>query len=156
MPHSRRQLLAKAAIAASRVGISLLFQLDLAFDLVRQADAAERWSVQADNLSAACAAAPAIIDNTTVTEFSRFALIATHLEQIQMLSPVNHFARRSRPSRSALMVVRPRRDRYDDHRQRKNHREPKPETICGLCHLFPLIATNRNRRTRARRPAGAR
>src|SRR5262249_11469531 len=42
MPHSRRQLLAKAAIAASRVGISLLFQLDLAFDLVRQADAAER------------------------------------------------------------------------------------------------------------------
>ena len=37
MPHSRRQLLAKAAIAASR----LSFQLDLAFDLVRQADAAE-------------------------------------------------------------------------------------------------------------------
>ena len=42
MPHSRRQLLAKAAIAASRVGISLSFQLDLAFDLVRQADASER------------------------------------------------------------------------------------------------------------------
>src|SRR5215471_15671688 len=42
MPHSRRQLLAKAAIAASRGGISLSFQLDLAFDLVRQADAAER------------------------------------------------------------------------------------------------------------------
>src|SRR5215831_1704186 len=42
MPHSRHQLLAKAAIAASRVGISLSFQLDLAFDLVRQADAAER------------------------------------------------------------------------------------------------------------------
>ena len=29
-------------MAASRVGISLSFQLDLAFDLVRQADAAER------------------------------------------------------------------------------------------------------------------
>src|SRR6516164_4392103 len=42
MPHSRRQLLAKAAITASRGGISLSFQLDLAFDLVRQADAAER------------------------------------------------------------------------------------------------------------------
>src|SRR5262249_693139 len=42
MPHSRRQLLAKAAIAALRGGISLSFQLDLAFDLVRQADAAER------------------------------------------------------------------------------------------------------------------
>src|SRR5215475_14758880 len=42
MPHSRRQLLAKAAVAAARVGISLSFQLDLAFDLVRQADAAER------------------------------------------------------------------------------------------------------------------
>jgi hypothetical protein len=35
MPRSRRQLLAKAAVAASRVGISLSFQLDLAFDLVR-------------------------------------------------------------------------------------------------------------------------
>jgi hypothetical protein len=77
------------------------------------------------------------------------------LEQIQMLSPVNHFARRSRPSRSALMVGRPRRDRYYDHRQRKNHREPKSETIWWLCHLFPLMATNRNRRTMARRPAGA-
>jgi len=42
LPHSRRQLFAKATIAASRVGISLSFQLDLAFDLVRQADAAER------------------------------------------------------------------------------------------------------------------
>ena len=28
------------------------------------------WSVQADNLSAACAAAPAIIDNTTVYRVS--------------------------------------------------------------------------------------
>src|SRR5262245_45197653 len=73
------------------------------------------------------------------------------LEQIQMLSPVNHFARRSRPSRSALMVGRPRRDRYYDHRQRKNHREPKSETIWWPCHLFPLMATNRNRRTMARR-----
>ena len=31
----------------------------------------------------------------------------------------------------------PRRDRYDDHRQRKNHREPKSETIWFLRHLFP-------------------
>src|SRR5262249_55986261 len=67
----------------------------------------------------------------------RSTLIAEPLEQIQMLSPVNHFARRSRPSRSALMVGRPRRDRYYDHRQRKNHREPKSETIWCLCHLFP-------------------
>src|SRR5262249_53263432 len=58
------------------------------------------------------------------------------LEQIQMLSPVDHFARRSRPSRCALMVGRPRRDRYDDHRQCKNRREPKSETIwcaCAIC-----------------------
>src|SRR5215470_2505749 len=41
MPHSRRQPLAKAAIAdLARRNPS--FQLDLAFDLVRQADAAER------------------------------------------------------------------------------------------------------------------
>jgi len=59
------------------------------------------------------------------------------LEQIQMWSPVNHFARRDRPSRSALMVGRPRRDRYDDHRQRNNHCEPKSKTISFLCHLFP-------------------
>jgi hypothetical protein len=86
---------------------------------------------------------------------TRCALIADRLEQIQMLSPVNHFARRSRPSRSALVVGRPRRDRYDDHRQRKNHREPKSETIWCLRHLFPLMATNRNRRIMARRPAAA-
>src|SRR6516164_4087246 len=42
MLQSRRHLFANAAMAASRVGISLSFQLDLAFDLVRQADAAER------------------------------------------------------------------------------------------------------------------
>jgi hypothetical protein len=59
------------------------------------------------------------------------------LVQNQMLSPVNHSARRSRPSRSALVVGRPRRDRYDDHRQRKNHREPKSETIWCPRHLFP-------------------
>jgi hypothetical protein len=62
------------------------------------------------------------------------------LVQNQMLSPVNHSARRSRPSRSALVVGRPRRDRYDDHRQRKNHREPKSETIWCPRHLFPLMA----------------
>ena len=66
------------------------------------------------------------------------ALLADLLEQIQMLSPVNHFARR-RSSRSALMVGRPRRDRYDDHRQRKNHREPKCEAIWFLRHVFPSL-----------------
>jgi hypothetical protein len=63
--------------------------------------------------------------------------LPTPLVQIQILSPVNHCARRSRPSRSALMVGRPRCDRYDDHRQRKNHREPKCEAIWFRCHLFP-------------------
>jgi hypothetical protein len=224
MPHSRRQLLAKAAIAASRVGTSLSFQLDLAFDLVRQADAAERNRDRgreflvalelalrqglADGLldlalraypqhlekfanaavkdvlvhdrllcwpltparrplsDQANAQASAILDDASPTHkqplrimrrccAKRSTLIADRLEQIQMLSPVNHFARRSRPSRSALMVGRPRRDRYDDHRQRKNHREPKSETIWCLCHLFPLMAINQNRRTMARRPAGA-
>src|SRR6516165_10407263 len=213
MPHSRRQLLAKAAIAASRVGISLSFQLDLAFDLVRQADAAERNRARgreflvalelalrqglADGLlDLALRAYPQHLEkfaNAAVKDVfvhdsllcwplttarrplsdqatckrrlssmtrpphkqplrimrcccaKRSALIADHLEQIQMLSPVNHFARRGRPSRSALMVGRPRRDRYDDHRQRKNHREPQSETIWCLCHLFPLMATNRNR-----------
>jgi hypothetical protein len=63
--------------------------------------------------------------------------LPTPLVQIQILSPVNHCARRSRLSRSVLMVGRPRCDRYDDHRQRKNHREPKCEAIWFRCHLFP-------------------
>jgi hypothetical protein len=44
----------------------------------------------------------------------------------------------SRHSRSALVVGRPRRDRYDDHRQRENHREPKRKAIWFACQAFPL------------------
>src|SRR5262245_65962718 len=92
-------------------------------------------------------------DYTMLREAS--ALLADRLEQIQMLSPVNHFARRSRPSRSALMVGHPRRDRYDDHRQRKIHRETKSETIWCMCHLFPIIPKHTNRWGLARRPAAS-
>src|SRR5262249_13672578 len=92
-------------------------------------------------------------DYTMLREAS--ALIADHLEQIQMLSPVNHFARRSRPGLSASMVGAPRRDRYDDHCQRKQHREPKSETIWCLCDLIPSWQQTEIARTMARRPAGA-
>jgi hypothetical protein len=43
--------------------------------------------------------------------------------------PGKSLGRRSRPSRSTLMVCRPRRNRYDDQRQRKNHREAKPTNL---------------------------
>jgi hypothetical protein len=45
--------------------------------------------------------------------------------------PGKSLGRRSRPSRSTLMVGRPRRNRYDDQRQRKNHREAKSTPICN-------------------------
>src|SRR5262249_37358814 len=58
-----------------------------------------------------------------------------HLEQIQMLSPVD---RVSVDRRSALKGGLPRRDRYEDRRHRKNHRKPKSETIWCPRHL-PLL-----------------
>jgi hypothetical protein len=57
-----------------------------------------------------------------------------HLEQIQMLSPVD---RVGVDRRSALKGGLPRRDRYEDCRHRKNHRKPKSEIIWCPGHLFP-------------------
>ena len=59
------------------------------------------------------------------------------LEQIQMLSPVNRVAMRDRRSRIVprMRGRRPSREYQDDHRQRKNHREPKCETVWFLCHV---------------------
>src|SRR5262245_9478524 len=221
MPHSPSPALGKGGHRGLAPSESLSFQLDLAFDLVRQANAAERNRARgreflvalelalrqglADGLlDLALRAYPQhlkkfanaavkdvfvhdrllcwpltiarrpLSDQATlklrISSMTRshaqaatpdYAMLLREalsadcrpFRKIQMLSPVNHFARRSRSSRSALMVGRPRRDRYDDHRQHKNHREPESETI--WCHLFPLMATNRNRRTMARRPAGA-
>jgi|SRR5262249_45352787 len=59
------------------------------------------------------------------------------LEQIQMLSPIDRVVGGDRHSRSELMVGRPCRDRYDDHRQRENHREPECKAIWFPCHLSP-------------------
>jgi hypothetical protein len=75
--------------------------------------------------------------------------------------PGKSLGRRSRPSRSTLMVGRPRRNRYDDQRQRKNHREAKstsqfvtigttraigeraaspPPALHGVAHVCPIAA----------------
>src|SRR6266511_3954426 len=63
------------------------------------------------------------------------ALRFVDLVQIQMLSPIDHFARRT--SRGLLILRRPRHDRYGGHcQQRKNHHEPN-EIISFRCHLFP-------------------
>src|SRR5260370_2490331 len=59
------------------------------------------------------------------------------IEQIQMLSPANRVAIRDRRSRIVLRMRarRPSREYQDDQRQRKNHREPKCETVWFLCHV---------------------
>src|SRR5215831_20284293 len=84
MPHSRRQLLAKAAIAALRGGISLSFQLDLAFDLVRQADAAERNRARGGNFSLPLSL-PSAKAWRTAFSISRCALTPSILRNLRML-----------------------------------------------------------------------
>jgi hypothetical protein len=51
-----------------------------------------------------------------------------------MLSPVD---RVGGISRSDLIGERPRCDRYDDRRQRKNYREPKSKGVWFPCHVLP-------------------
>jgi hypothetical protein len=69
------------------------------------------------------------------TEGARIAL-----EQIQMLSPINRVVTRGRCRRVGRRMRgrRPSRDQQDDHRQRKNHRDPKSEAISFLCHVCLL------------------
>src|SRR5262249_7241476 len=64
-------------------------------------------------------------------------VLAVALEQIQMLSPINRVATRDRCSRIVrrLRGRGPSRDQWDDHRQPKNHRDPKSEAISFLCHV---------------------
>jgi hypothetical protein len=71
------------------------------------------------------------------------------LEQIQMLSPVNRVAMRDRRSRIVLRMRgrRPSREYQDDQRQRKNHREPKCETV-----WFPAMSASGHQECRGRRP----
>jgi len=58
-----------------------------------------------------------------------------------MLSPVSRSARWSRRSQFAQRLRgNPRHQRYDDHRQRKNQREPKSEAVWFPGHLSPLAA----------------
>src|SRR5215510_3188014 len=62
--------------------------------------------------------------------------VADPLVQIQMLRLVNRFGRRARRSQIA---VRPRHDRDDGHRRRKNHSEDKcePSWFRFRCHVSP-------------------
>src|SRR5262249_21358040 len=61
--------------------------------------------------------------------------------RIPILSPVNRLPRWDRRNRIAGIreVVRPRRDREDDQRHRKNQPEGKSE-VWFWCHLSPLGA----------------
>jgi len=61
---------------------------------------------------------------------------------IRELRPVDRFPRRDRRSRIAVRIrgARPRRDRQNGHRHRKNHPEPKCEPIRFLCHVCLLAS----------------
>src|SRR5215831_19729130 len=125
-------------IAASRGGISLSFQLDLAFDLVRQADAAERNRARgrefliALELALRQGLADGLLDlalRAYPQHLKKFANAAVKdvFVHDRLLCWPSTTARRPLSDQATLKL-------------RINHREPESETI--WCHLFPLMATN--------------
>src|SRR5262249_27772067 len=70
-----------------------------------------------------------------------FRAFCRPLEQVQMLSPVSRIAQCRHGQLAQRLRGNPSHQRYDDQRQRKNQREPKPETVWLPRHLFPLVAT---------------
>ena len=76
----------------------------------------------------------------TTPSFAGLGACCRLLEQVHILSPVDRVGR-DRHSRD-LIGERPRRDCDDDHRQRKNYREPKSKAVWFLCHV--LIEPVRN------------